>query len=140
MSGRLLRSCAIIALSLALLYSGVAWAMAACFDNESHSEHVVMEDHHHSRTTWGSSHSDDPFLPIVHCASVTQELGPVARAASTEIGRVDRAVAFHSALPAATLYTVIGNDLWLDAVFRRAAAILLPSDFSRHLFLSTLRI
>ena len=140
MSRQILKSCVVVALTFFLLYSGVAWAMAACLRSHGHSQDAAIDDHHKPQATVESNHPQDPSLPVIHCAPMSDEVGPAARSASAEIRRSDRSVSLHAAFLPDALSAVLRNDLWLEAVFKRIVTFSLPNDLSRHLFLSILQI
>lgn len=139
MSGRVFKSCAIIALSMAFLYSGVAWAMEACVRHDSHADYAAVQEHHLSHRSLEHAHAHDS-VPVIHCGSWSDQAGPAVRRTSTEIRRSDKSVAFHPASPPGTHSAVLRNDLWLEAVFRKLAEFFLPVDLDRHLFLSVFQI
>jgi len=120
-------------LCLFLFYAGVAWALEACLLDHGHSDHAISEalvSHDPPR---------DPSIPVIHCTSVNQEVGPMARGASVEVPRSDKVIP----LDAAFLHgarSALGSGLWLDALFKRATAFPSPIDLARHLFLSVLQI
>jgi len=140
MSRQFLKACGILALSIALLYSGVAWTMEACMRHDGHSDHRVTEDHHNSEASSQHTHPEDQSVPIIRCAWVTQQVGPAARMASTDTPRSDKGGALHTVSLPDALSGVLRNDLWLEALFKRILTFSLPIDFARHLFLSVLQI
>lgn len=140
MSRQIIKSCVAVALTFFLLYSGVAWAMAACLRSHGHSQDAAIDDHHNSQAAFESNHSQDPSVPVIHCAPMSDEVGPAARLTSTEIRRSEKDVSLHTASPRDALSAVPRNDLWLEALFKRIVTFSLPIDFARHLFLSVLRI
>lgn len=139
MKGQLLKFCAIIALSLALLYSGVAWAMEACVRHDEHTDHALTQDHHSFQVSLKGTDAHDA-VPVIHCAFVNEQVGPAARVASAEIRRSDKGVTLHAVSFPYVLSAARPNTLWLDALFRKAVTISLPNDLARHLFLSVLQI
>jgi hypothetical protein len=140
MSRQILKSCVAVALTFFLLYSGVAWAMAACLRSHGHSQDAVVDNHHHSLALFESDDPQNPTLPVIHCASMNEQVGPAARLTSVEIRRLDRGASLHAASPSDALSAVLRNDLWLEALFKRIVTFSLPIDLARHLFLSVLRI
>ena len=139
MSRQILKSCLAIALALAVLYSGVAWVMATCFRDHDHFDDSAIEVHHQSQQA-SFEHSHDTSVPVIHCASVSEQVGPAARVASAEIRPSGSGISLHAASPTDGLSVVLRNDLWLEALFKRIVTFSLPIDFARHLFLSVLRI
>jgi hypothetical protein len=140
MNRQILKSCVAVALAFFLLYSGVAWAMAACLRSHGHSQDAAIDDHHKSQEALESSRPQDPSGPVIHCTTLTQQVGPAARATSAEISRSDKyalldAVSFPDAGSA-----TLKSNLWLEALFKRIVTFSLPIDLARHLFLSVLQI
>jgi len=133
MSDRIVEFTAVIALSLALLYSGVAWTLEGCAWSGSYAEHAAHLSH-------VSSTVADDDVPVVHCASINQQVGPAARVAPTEIRRLDKGIVLHPASVFSMLFASQPNALWREALFRKPRATSLSSDLARHLFLSILRI
>jgi hypothetical protein len=137
---RCVRRLSIIFLSLFLSYAGVAWAVVACLGHYGHFDHATPLQRSNSDEAMTQNDSHEPSVPIIHCTSPTQELGPAVRIASTTLPRPDKASPLQVASFSDTVSTALRNDLWLDAVFRRIVAISLPIDLARHLFLSVLQI
>jgi hypothetical protein len=140
MNRQILKSSVAVGLTFFLLYSGVAWAMAACLRSHGHSQDLAIDDHHKSQTAFESNHPQEPSVPVIHCMPMSEEVGPAARFASAEIRRSEKGVSLDTASPCDALSAVLRNDLWLEALFKRIFAFSLPIDLSRHLFLSVLRI
>jgi hypothetical protein len=134
------RSSVIFFLSLFLTYAGVASAFETCLRHDGHSDHATSKHRFDPQALVSHDESQDPSIPVIHCTSVTQRLGPAARMASAEIFRSDKSVALHMVSLPDTVSAVLRKDLWLEAVFKRIVAVSLPIDFARHLFLSVLRI
>ena len=133
------RSSAIF-LSLLLTYAGVAWSFETCLRYDGHSDHAVVENHSDFHGQVGHDHSPESSLPIIHCTSVTPQVGPVARLASAETPRSDKGVALDRVSFSYAVSATIRNDLWLEAVFKRIVTISLPIDLARQLFVSVLQI
>lgn len=134
------RRSSVIFLSLFLTYAGVAWALEACLRHDGHSDHSTFENHSDSHSSVVHDHSQAPSLPIIHCTSVTQQVGPVTRVASAEILRSDKGVALDMVSFPYTVSATRRNDLWLEAVFKRIVTFPLPIDLARRLFLSIFQI
>ena len=134
------RKLSVIFLSLFLTYAGVAWALEACLRHDGHSDHSTFENRSDFHAQVVHDHSQAPSLPVIHCTSVTHQVGPAARIASAEIPRSDKGVALHMVSLPDAVSAVLRNDLWLEAVFKRIVTVSLPIDFSRHLFLSVIQI
>ena len=139
MSREFLNACGILALSLAFLYSGVAWTMEACI-RHGHSDHQVTKDQHNSETSSHHTHSEDQSVPVIHCTLLIQQVGPAVQVAATEIPRSDKGVALYMVSLPDAVTVVVRNNLWLEAVFKRIVTSSLPIDFARYLFLSVLQI
>jgi len=134
------RKLSVVCLSLFLTYAGVAWALEACLRHDGHSDHSTFENHSDSHSSVGHDHSPDPSLPIIHCTSVTHQVGPAARIASAEIPRSDKGVALDVVSYPYAVSATLRNHLWLEAVFKSIVTFSSPIDLARHLFLSILQI
>jgi hypothetical protein len=134
------RKLSIIFLSLFLTYAGAAWALEACLRHDDHSDHATLQQSSHSHALADHDSSQDPSVPVIHCTSLIQQVGPAARIASAEISRPDKVFAFHMGSFPDAVSTTLRNDLWLEAVFKRIVTFSSPIDLARHLFLSVLRI
>jgi hypothetical protein len=134
------RKLTVIILSLFLMYAGIAWVFEACLSPDGHSDHSAFENRSDFHVEVGHDHSQDRSLPIIHCAPVTQEVGPAARIASGEMPRSYKSVALYMVPFPYAVSAALGNDLWLDAVFKRIVTFSLPIDLARRLFLSILQI
>ena len=140
MSRQILKSCAVIALSLALLYSGVAWAMEGCLRHNGHHDQTAVEDRHQHESHSEHAHPRDHSVPVIHCAPVMHQVGPAVQVSSTQLTPSSKGVPLQAFLLPEAVKPVFGNDLWLEAVFKRFVPFSLPSDLARHLFLSVLQI
>jgi hypothetical protein len=79
-------------------------------------------------------------LPIIHCPTAEQRLGPALQVASPNLNRFDLVTSIHTSLLPEPGSPVFRNSLWLEALFKRILAFSLPNDLARHLFLSILQI
>lgn len=140
MNNRFLKGACILFLSIALLYSGVAWALDACLEHDRHPDHASAERGSDSDVLVAHDGLQNPSVPVIHCTSENQEVGPAVRVASIKIPRPDKGTVLQMVSRSDAVSTALNNDLWLDAVFRRIVTISLPIDLSRHLFLSVLQI
>lgn len=129
----------IILLSVLVLYAGVAWALEACLRHDGHFDHATPERRSDSSALVSHDDSRDPSVPIIHCTSATQEMGPMARVASVTISRSDKIIPLDTAFLHGAR-SALGSGLWLDALFKRATAFPSPINLARHLFLSVLQI
>lgn len=134
------RRLSVIFLSLFLTYAGAAWALEGCLRLDGHSDRSAFENRSDLHESIGHDHSPDPSLPIIHCTSVTHQVGPAARIASAEILRSDRGAAVAVVSFPYSVSATLRNDLWLEAVFKRIVSFSLPIDLARRLFLSILQI
>ena len=139
MSGRIGKFVAVSALSSALLYSGVAWSMEACVHHDHHRDRALAQDHHSSHVSSKGTDTHDA-VPVIHCASLSEQVGPAARVASAEIRRSDKGFALHAVSFLYTPSAAGENALWLEALFRKTFTTSLTNDVARHLFLSVLQI
>ncbi len=135
-----MRRIAILLFLLLFSYTGVAWALEACLGHERHSDHATTEHRIESDALMTHNDSREPTVPVIHCTSQNQEVGPAIRIASTAIPRSDKASPLHIASLSDVISVALRNDLWLNAVFRRIVTISLPADRARHLFLSVLQV
>jgi hypothetical protein len=92
MSCRIVKFSAVIALSLALLYSGVAWAMEGCVGHGGHRSHPAVQDHHLSQFSSKDADTHDA-VPVIHCASVSEQIGPAALTDSIEVRHLEKGIA-----------------------------------------------
>lgn len=134
------RKLSVIFLSLFLSYAGIAWALEACLGHDGHSDHATLEHRVHSDALVAHDGLQNPSVPVIHCTSENQEVGPAVGVASIKIPRSDKGTFLQMVSRSDAVSTALKNDLWLDAVFRRIVTIALPADRARHLFLSVLRI
>lgn len=130
----------ILVLSLLLLYGGVAWAVGACLQDDRHVDHTPSG--HHSNLPVLGSHVDsqDSSVPAIHCAPVSQPVGPAARVASPEIPRSNKSVALHAELLPGALSTALEKGLWSESLFKKLVMFSSPIEPERYLFLSVFRI
>ena len=139
MSSQLLKPCAIVALSLALLYSGVAWTMETCAHHAEHTDHALTQDHHSFQVS-SKNRDAHETVPVIHCTSLNEQVGPAVRIASTEIRRWDKSIALHAPSLSAAHFVPERRALWLEALFRNGLMLSLVDGLARHLFLSVLQI
>jgi hypothetical protein len=147
-----LKICAVVALSIALTYSGAAWAIDSCLREHGHSDHATLEHHHeqdhhqeqkhrHDHAT-SENHKDsqDPSVPIIHCTSMPYQIGPAAAVASFTLLRLGKVVPLDVSLLPEAISPEAKKNLWLNSLFRRILTFSIPFDRTRHLFLSVLQI
>lgn len=127
-------------LSVFVLYAGVAWAFETCLRHDGHPDHATPEHRSNSQALVIHDDSRDSSMPVVHCTSVSQRVGPAARVRSAKTLRSDKGVALYTVSIPETVSRVIENDLWLEAVFKRIVTLSLPVELARHLFLSVFQI
>lgn len=126
-------------LSLALMYSGVAWAIDNCLTEHAHAEQDVAEHHHHEQDSENHKDSHDPSNPIVHCTSLFHHAGPSAVVASFNLFRSSKALPLHVSLIPDAVFPDTKANAWLQSLFKRILTVWLPTD-RPHLFLSVLQI
>ena len=134
-----LRSCGIFVFSLIFLHSSIWATLEKCLHNDRELGHAVAEEEHESETPQARD-SRDSSLPIIHCTSLMQQVGPAVLAASVELSRSDKGIALHASLLPEAVAAVFGNNLWLEALFKKIITFSLPINLARHLFLSILQI
>ena len=139
MNRQFLKVCGILALSIALLHSGVAWTMEACMRHDA-SDHRVTEDHHNSEASPQHTHPEDQSVPVIHCTILSYQVGPAVQVASVQIARSSDGVPLEASILPERLLPLFGNLIWLEALFKKILTFSLPSDLSLHLFLSILQI
>jgi hypothetical protein len=130
----------IIVLSILVLYAGVAWVLEKCLRHDDHLDHAVSDHHSDSQTLSSHDDSRDPSVPVIHCTSMSEEVGPAVRVVSAEIRRSDSGASLHAVSSTDALSARLKNDLWLEALFKKLLTFSLPIDPSRHLLLSVLQI
>jgi len=135
-----LRSCGIFVFSLIFLHSSIWATLEKCLHNDRELGHAVAEHDHESQTRHQHGDSQDPSLPTIHCTSVMQQVGPAVLPASVELSRSDKGIALHASLLPEAVAAVFGNNLWLEALFKKIITFSLPINLARHLFLSILQI
>jgi hypothetical protein len=135
-----MRRIAILLFLLLFSYTGVAWALEACLGHDRHSDHATVQPHTVSDALVAHDGSQNPSVPVIHCTSENQEVGPAVGIASIKIPRPDKGFARHVGSLSDAVSAALKNDLWLDAVFRRIVTFSLPIDRARHLFLSVLQV
>ena len=146
MTGRIFKSCAIIVLAIALLYSGVAWAIDNCLREDGHSHRSAVENHHgqgHGHDHASSKNHQDSQqgpAPIIHCRSLFNHVGPGVVVTSFRLGSDGKIVALHASLIPEAGSQEAGNNLWLNSLFRRILTFSLPFARPRYLFLSVLQV
>jgi hypothetical protein len=133
------RKLSVIFLSLFLSYAGIAWALEACLGHDGHSNHATAERRSDPNALVAHDGLQNPSVPVIHCTSENQEVGPAVRVASIKIPRPDKGTVLQMVSLSDAVSSALKNDLWY-AVFRRLVTISLPIDLSRHLFLSVLQI
>lgn len=139
MNGKLIKTTAIIALSILLLFSGVAWALQNCL-----GEAIRHEADEHAESAIGTtegvdlifvqlSHSRHQPREIIHCFESRHLMGPMLQpssinrmASSDESGSVEPSFSRNSASSREQ------QTVWLAA--------LSPPPLSRHFLLPILRI
>lgn len=140
MKRRVFEFCVVITLSIAMLYSGVAWAMENCLRDDAHSSQAASEHRHDSQTPAHHGQPGDPSLPIIHCTSVMHHPGPAALGSSARLTRLWEAVPLSAFLASGAISPEFKNNLWLDALFKRMLTFSFTPDLPRHLFFSVLQI
>lgn len=140
MTYQIFKPCGLIALSIALLYSGVAWAMERCLRDAGHSNHAASEHRHNPQPSANHNDSQDPSARIIHCTSATHQTGPAALVASAKLSRFSEGVQLKASHRPEAISPEFKNTLWLEALFRKIITFSSPGNLARHLFLSVLQI
>lgn len=136
----ILKFCTVLALSLALAYSGVAWAVASCWTDREHTTHAEVDNRDDPQPPLERDGSRDPTVPFIHCASPLHEPGPAVIVASTIRNRSSKAVPIHESLLPRAISREFERGLWLQSVFKEVSRYSFLSNSSRHLYLSVLQI
>ena len=139
MSLRALKISALLALSIALMYSGVAWAIDNCLRETGHS-HGAEAEHDHAQQHSDHSHSQDASQPIIHCTSLLPELGPSAVVKSFTLFETGKALPLYVISTFEAFSPLLSDSAWLQALFKRTLTFSLRFDRTRHLSLSILQI
>jgi hypothetical protein len=113
--------------------------MEACVGHGGHRGHPAVQDDHLPQFSLGHAQPHDS-VPVIHCTSVSEQIGPAALMASIEVRHSDKGIALDAVSYPYVLSAARPNTLWLDALFRKAVTISLPNDLARHLYLSVLQI
>lgn len=144
-----IKICAVVVLSISMLYSGVAWAIDNCLREHGHSDHATLEhrhdqEHGHDHDLGSSiDHNDfqDPAIPIIHCTSLFHPGEPGAVVASFNLKRLGKAAPLHASFAPEAISPEIKNNLWLQSLFKRILNFsFFPLDHTRHPFSSVLQI
>jgi hypothetical protein len=131
----------IIVLSILVLYAGAAWALEKCWDREVHADHPASGAHHHSHSSLGHSYpSDDSLsLSLIHCFSVTNQVGPATTTATTRLSRPPEGVPlFRSDLILPLLMGLSGPRSLI--ALSRNLTFSFHAGIPHHLYLSVLHI
>jgi len=135
-----LRICAVLSLSIALAYSGVAWTMVNCLTDHEHKSHAAADHHHDSHSPLEQNASHDPSTPLIHCTSLLHDLGPAVIVKSTNLIRSNRAFPLHESLLPKAISHESMTDFWSQLPFKEISKHSFLSSSSRHLFLSIFQI
>jgi hypothetical protein len=139
MNGKLIKTTAIIALSILLPFSGVAWALQNCL-----GEAIRHETDEHAESAIGTtegvdlifvqlSHSPHQPREIIHCFESHQIMGPLGQPSSVfRMGRSDESGSVEPSFSSDSASSRDQQTAWL-------AALASPR-LSRHFLLLILRI
>ena len=139
MSLRALKISAVLALSVALMYSGVAWAIDNCLRETGHS-HGAEAEHDHAHQQSDRDTSQDASDPIIHCTSLFPQAAPAAVVKSFTLVKAEKALALYVTASSHAISEFPRNAVWLQALFKRILTFSLRFDRTRHLSLSVLQI
>src|SRR5262245_49887659 len=116
-----MRKITVILFSFFLVYAGVAEAFKDCLTHEDNSDHHHSEaDHDDSGISLTHDHSQSPSLPIIHCATMEQRLGPGLHIASAKLIRLDQITFIHVSFLREPASPVSRNSLWREVLFKIA--------------------
>lgn len=113
--------------------------MEGCVGHGGHRGHPAVQDHHLPQFSMGHDHPHDS-VPVIHCASVSEQTGPAALMASIEVRHSDKGIALDAVSFPDEISSARRNTLWLTALFRKTFTTSLPNDLARHLLFSVLQI
>jgi hypothetical protein len=130
----------IFVLSVVLLHGGVAWALESCLHRDNRSQYEALEHQIDARDLSSQDNTTDPSVPIFHCTSSNEQVGPGVRVASAQLAPSSKGVPLQASLHLDVVEPASGNNLWLEALFKKIVTFSLPIDLARHLFLSVLQI
>ena len=136
---RLPRISAAIVLSIALMYSGVAWAIDNCLSEHAHAAEDVAGHHHDEHDREDNRDSHHSSNPIVHCSSLFHHPGPSTIVPSFNLSKSGKALPLYFSSILDILAPQTKTNLWLQSLFERNLTVPFPTD-RPHLFLSVLQI
>lgn len=140
MGTRVLKISAVLVLSIALMYSGVAWAIDNCLRETGHS-HVTEGNHDHSEQhSDNENRSEDASDPIIHCTSLFPQAGPAAIAKSLTLPKAGKAFPLYTDLGLDAISRRATTNAWLQALFKGTLTFSTRFDRPLHLSLSVLQI
>jgi len=139
MSDKLIKTTAIIALSILLLFPGVAWALQNCLGEairhgaDEHTESAIATTEGVDLILFQLSHSQHQPREIVHCFESRHLMDPMGQPSSVfRIATADESGSLESSVPSDSAASREQQTAWL-------AALLSPR-VSPHLLLPILRI
>ena len=138
---RVLKISVVLALSIALMYSGVAWAIDNCLREAGHSHDGAGAEHDHAQqhSDHDRSSKDSPS-PIIHCTSLFPEAGPAAVVKSFTLAEAGKILPLYIAAGLDAISEFPRTNVWLQALFKRILTFSSRFDRTRHLSLSVLQI
>ena len=132
---------AVLALSIALMYSGVAWAIDNCLRDAGHSHDDAGAEHdhapHHSDHNRPSRDSSDPIL---HCTSLFPETVPATVVKAFTLAEAGKVLPLYIAADLGAITQSGHTNAWLQALFKRTLTFSSLFDRTRYLSLSVLQI
>ena len=141
MNRQFFKHSALFVLSVAVLYSGVAWAFEPCLRSVEHPHSGEPQHHHDDTQATPEDNSQLPAAPIIHCTPIVLQIAPAEPV--KPFGFPDQAKSIpHQAYS----FSVSTNSphskdcLWLEAVFRRGLIFSLSNSPALHLFLPVFQI
>lgn len=130
------KSYGIVFLCIVLLYSGVAWAVMVCLDQDDHHAPLKSASYH---LLSSDSASPDPLVADLHCPDLYYQIGPMAQTSTAQLVPFAGGVLLKDSSFSGSVASGGANDIWLRAFFEKFPSFSSLGGLSLHLFLSVLR-
>lgn len=141
---RFFKLAGIVFLCLILLYSGVAWALEACLNQDGHADHAASLPGHpqNSAHSVADNHdSPDRAAASLHCLDSHDPIGPALQSSSAAYrASSSREAVLKAVFSPGFTTTSQAGDFWLRAPFRRFFSFSFLSRSSLQLVLSVFLI
>jgi hypothetical protein len=137
---RVYKFAAVVFLCGLFLFSGVAWALDACLQHDTHPAHAHAERHDDAHPSSDQADNSEHSGPIVHCTSPNFLVGPAALLASPQLSAPSKTVQIQSHDIFALENSVARGFFRANALIEAAKTFSARSSLSHRLFLSILQI